>query len=435
MLLIHGIGAYPLSQAGACHTVHRPREEAACWSNLWHKSAYFDYAVDAACGWPIETGMLMCSIWTTVATSTWGWITSFVRPLRRFLSGRWLMIMGLAVLQAAWLTTANAQADEIAAKLRADEKERLETTPAKKLFGFKPEGARLKARAIGFYSRGCLAGGEKLADTGPYWQAMRLSRNRNWGHPVLLDLIKRLAKDARYKDGWPGLLVGDLTQPRGGPMLTGHASHQIGLDADIWLKPMPQRRLSYEERERISAISMLKNRLDVNPKTFTDQTFRLIRRAASYPEVARIGVNPAIKVALCRANGSDAPWLRKVQGWRGHHYHMHIRLSCPADSRRAGCKDQPPPSNTSCAAAEKWYARTKTAMERPPPKRRKPQKKAKPRKPKPPVVLAGLPAACRGVLAAPPAGGISDVIEPPEAKPALLRETAKRGPRLLRGSR
>ena len=73
---------------------------------------------------------------------------------------------------------------------------------------------------------------------------MRLSRNRIWGHPELIRLIERLATEAKAQDGWNGLLVGDLSQPRGGPMLTGHASHQVGLDADIWLTPMPGHPLS-----------------------------------------------------------------------------------------------------------------------------------------------------------------------------------------------
>lgn len=314
--------------------------------------------------------------------------------------------------------------------------EDIETIPAKKLFGYKPEAAKMKARAIGYYSRGCLAGGQRLEPTGPQWQAMRLTRNRNWGHPVLIEYVKQLAKDVTAKDGWPGLLVGDLTQPRGGPMLTGHASHQVGLDADIWLTPMPDRHLSFEEREKMSAISMLKNRLDVNPEVFTDKTVALIRRAASYPEVARVGVNPAIKVALCRANGGkDAPWLNKIQGWRGHHYHMHIRLSCPADSRAAGCRDQGPPGGTSCADAEKWYAATKAEMERPKKPKPRPDRAQPKPKPKPEMMLSGLPEACRAVLEAPAAGGISDVIVPPEPKPGLLRKAAAQAGQVLKGTR
>ena len=129
--------------------------------------------------------------------------------------------------------------------------------PAKELFGAATAPAPSDGAAvIGSYAKGCLAGGSALPIDGPAWQAMRLSRNRIWGHPELVAFIERLAIGARG-DGWPGLLVGDMAQPRGGPMRTGHASHQIGLDVDLWLTPMPDRRLTGEEREMISAVSML----------------------------------------------------------------------------------------------------------------------------------------------------------------------------------
>ena len=94
---------------------------------------------------------------------------------------------------------------------------------------------------------------EALPINGDTWQVMRLSRNRNWAHPDMVALVERLADKAHKDAGWPGILVGDMSQPRGGPMLTGHASHQVGLDADVWLTPMPDRRLSREEREDMSA--------------------------------------------------------------------------------------------------------------------------------------------------------------------------------------
>ena len=129
------------------------------------------------------------------------------------------------------------------------------------LFGAVATPAPLAVRAIGSYAKGCLSGGVSLPINGPDWQVMRLSRNRNWGHPRLLDYLERLASDARGLDGWPGLLVGDMAQPRGGPMITGHTSHQIGLDADIWLTPMPDIVLTPQEREDITATSMLKGPL------------------------------------------------------------------------------------------------------------------------------------------------------------------------------
>jgi len=201
--------------------------------------------------------------------------------------------------------------------------------PANVLFGSVPGPAPLAARAIGFYARGCLAGGVSLPINGPDWQVMRLSRNRNWGHPRLLDFLERFANDARRLDHWPGLLVGDMSQPRGGPMVTGHTSHQIGLDVDIWLTPMPDRTLTPQERETMTAVSMLKDPFTVDPDKWTPLHTKLIRRAASYPEVDRIFVHPAIKKVLCEEAGNDRAWLSKVRPWWNHYYHFHVRVKCP----------------------------------------------------------------------------------------------------------
>src|SRR5215213_11888459 len=118
---------------------------------------------------------------------------------------------------------------------------------AKELFGRKLLPAAMPTHVVGFYARGCIAGAEGLPINGEGWQVMRLSRNRYFGHPDLVALVKRLAAKARKDAGWNGILVGDMSQARGGPMLTGHASHQVGLDADIWLTPMPNRQLSRNE--------------------------------------------------------------------------------------------------------------------------------------------------------------------------------------------
>ena len=179
-------------------------------------------------------------------------------------------------------------------------------TPAKQLFGRRATPAKLDTHVIGFYSKGCLAGAEALPINGPTWQVMRLSRNRNWGHPELIKFLKRLSAKAT-KLGWPGLLVGDMSQPRGGPMITGHASHQVGLDADIWLTPMPNRELTREEREEMSAtMAVAPSRLDVDPSVWTPAHAALIRAAAEDPKVQRVFVNAAIKKALCRGAGNDA---------------------------------------------------------------------------------------------------------------------------------
>ncbi|GGE49859.1 penicillin-insensitive murein endopeptidase [Agaricicola taiwanensis] len=267
--------------------------------------------------------------------------------------------------------------------------------PAKELFGRVTAPAAqppLAARSIGFYSKGCVAGAKALPIDGATWQVMRLSRNRNWGHPDLIAVLEHLAMRVPRETSWPGLLVGDISQPRGGPMLTGHASHQIGLDADVWLNPMPPRRLSGEEREKISAISVVaKDWLDIDPNIWTPDHLKVIRLAALEPRVERVLVNPAIKKALCREAGSDRSWLSKVRPYWGHNYHMHIRITCPAGSD--GCRPQAaPPRGDGCGSDLAWWF-TDEVMN--------PKKPAKPVKPKPPMTLAALPPACRSVLVAP----------------------------------
>jgi penicillin-insensitive murein endopeptidase len=209
---------------------------------------------------------------------------------------------------------------------------------AKNLFGGKTLPAATAPKSYGFYSKGCFSGGVAIATDGPNWQAMRLSRNRRWGHPAMINLIEKFARDSA-RDGWPGLLLGDISQPRGGPMLTGHASHQIGLDADIWLTPMPDRTLTATERENMSATMMVDEKTHlVKDRLWTQAHTNLLRRAASYPEVERILVNPGIKKKLCDTVKGDRSWLGKIRPFWGHDYHFHVRIGCQPGSTE--CRGQ-----------------------------------------------------------------------------------------------
>ena len=225
---------------------------------------------------------------------------------------------------------------------------------AKDLFGAQKLPAAAAPKSYGFYSKGCFSGGVAIATDGPTWQAMRVSRNRRWGHPAMIKLIEKLSRSA-VADGWPGLLLGDISQPRGGPMLTGHASHQIGLDADIWLTPMPDRRLSPQERENTSAVSMIKAKgLTVDDKVWTPAHARLLQRAANYPEVERILVHPGIKKKLCDTVKGDRSWLRKVRPFWGHDYHFHVRIGCQPGS--SACRGQSATTpGDGCDKALAWW--------------------------------------------------------------------------------
>lgn len=227
-------------------------------------------------------------------------------------------------------------------------------TPARLLFGAIEAPAPGEARAIGAHAAGCLAGGVALADQNETWVAMRPSRNRAYGHPEFIEYVKRLANAAR-EIGWGRLLVGDLTQPRGGPMRSGHRSHQSGLDGDFWLRPGPNEDLTWRQREDWSSHRVVApDRRSLNA-FWTPAHGRLLRAAAQDDAVARIFVNPVIKRELC-ATAPDGPrdWLGKVRPWWGHDAHFHVRLHCPEDEPL--CVDQaPPPEGDGCEAVEWWF--------------------------------------------------------------------------------
>jgi len=231
--------------------------------------------------------------------------------------------------------------------------------PANVLFSEKKLPTLGKAMAIGYYPRGCLQGGVELPTTGPTWQVMRISRNRNWGHPELVKFLERFAPLAAQATGWHGILVGDMAQPRGGPLPFGHKSHQVGLDVDIWFMPMPDRVLSQDERDKIVATDLVAaNGKDVDRKKWTSADVAFIRTAAEQSEVERVLVNAAIKKELCRIEGErDKTWMSKVRPWYGHADHIHVRLKCPTDS--PDCRAQPPvPAGDGCddKSLKSWFA-------------------------------------------------------------------------------
>ncbi|MDB4111473.1 penicillin-insensitive murein endopeptidase [Yoonia sp.] len=264
-----------------------------------------------------------------------------------------------------------------------------DTRIAKTLFGAVPVASSQPSQPLGGYARGCQAGAEQLAETGPTWQAMRLSRNRNWAQPETLDFVRDLSRFAATQDGWNGLYIGDMSQPRGGPMLTGHRSHQTGLDIDVWMLPPDRLDLTTQEREDISSISMRRSAGAFTNDRWSPQHEAIVRAAASDPRVARIFIFPGAKVAMCNSATGDRSWLNKVRPWWGHHYHFHVRLNCTQGD--AGCTNQaPPPPGDGCADAQGWVDR----ILNPPP----PDPNAPPPTPRRELTMANLPGQCLAVL-------------------------------------
>ena len=184
-----------------------------------------------------------------------------------------------------------------------------------------------RPQPIGSYTNGCLIGAQPLPYKGVGYQVIRMNKNRYYG-------LGERAKAA----GLPTMLVGDIAMPGGGRFLTGHASHQMGLDADIWLRmgAMSDTDALNSDGKGLLVVNRKAQRVDES--IWNTNHAKLIKLAAEDPKVTRIFVNPAIKLKLCETAGADRHWLHKIRPWFGHDSHFHVRIACPQGAQY--CENQ-----------------------------------------------------------------------------------------------
>lgn len=208
--------------------------------------------------------------------------------------------------------------------------------------------------AIGGFANGCIIGAQPLPLNSTDYQVMRTDQRRYFGHPDLLAFIQRLSHQANQK-ALGTLLIGDMAMPAGGRFSSGHASHQSGLDVDIWLQ-LPRQRWTAQQLLKPQPIDLVSaNGKQVVDSQWQPQIESLIKIAAQDSEVTRIFVNPAIKQRLCQDAGADRGWLHKVRPWFGHRAHMHVRLRCPAGSLECLDQDSPPAGDGCGAELASWF--------------------------------------------------------------------------------
>ncbi|MDH2925524.1 penicillin-insensitive murein endopeptidase [Nicoletella semolina] len=221
-----------------------------------------------------------------------------------------------------------------------------------------------KTQSIGGYSNGCIIGAEALTLKGEGYQVIRSIKNRYYGHPELLDYLKQLGKKAKSAN-IPPILIGDMGMPAGGRFSSGHASHQTGLDADIWLRFGPMDDKTAHNPAGLATIMVNRATNVVDETRWTANHTTLLKLAASDHRVDRIFVNPAIKVKLCQSAGSDRHWLRKIRPWYGHDSHFHVRLGCPVGA--LNCENQSPaPQGDGCGEElSAWFKPSKPSASKP----------------------------------------------------------------------
>jgi penicillin-insensitive murein endopeptidase len=237
-------------------------------------------------------------------------------------------------------------------------------------------------RVIGGHGGGCIAGAVRLPDAAPGLQTIRRSHSAFWGHPDTIAALLQLGREA-HDAGLPDLYMGDISNPRGGPLAGGHMTHQMGLDADVYLDLSPRAGLTPEQRDALVPPGMVRaDGRAVDPDHWRAADATLLRLAAGLPGVDRILVSPAIKRRLCEDTTGDRAWLRLIRPWYDHAGHMHIHFRCPAGQPE--CPQQaPPPQGDGCDASLQWWF---DQLDQPP-------KPAEP-PPKPPPA----PEACRAIL-------------------------------------
>ncbi len=222
------------------------------------------------------------------------------------------------------------------------------------------------ADSIGAPANGCLAGGVAMPVSGPGWEVLRPSTHRNWGNPFLIRFLEDMAAKTRPMGT---LVIGDIGEPRGGPLLFGHASHQLGLDVDLLFRLLSGP-LDETERENSTFSAVVVGDGGIDRSLWGPTQVVLLRQFAADPRVERIFVNPAIKRDLCRSVGADRAWLRKIRPWWGHAAHFHVRLVCPPGDKHCLPREALPEGDGCGAPLDWWFtpeAAKPTPREGPPP--------------------------------------------------------------------
>lgn len=203
--------------------------------------------------------------------------------------------------------------------------------------------------SIGVPHRGCLTGGESLANKGEGFERFR-KHDVRWGNPRLVRTIRTAAAAvAKARPGGAPLLVGDLSHERGGKA-DGHRSHRNGRDADLILyaltpdgRPVrPPGFINYGP-DGLAVHEGKFYRLDV------ERTWLLVKSLIEAPgaDVQWLFIAAwleALLVEHARARGEPDMLVHQAESVllqpgdsSPHADHIHIRITCTVDELVAGC--------------------------------------------------------------------------------------------------
>jgi len=209
-------------------------------------------------------------------------------------------------------------------------------------------------QAVGSYSNGKLINANRLESDGPGFLKIFLPRDRGYGTSDWLEIMGYVTAEMaqRYPTG-ERLQIGDVSAQPGGP-ISGHASHQVGLDGDTSYYNHSLREQNPQNVNGFEVNYVVNGALTADFDL--ERNFAIARLLAGTGRLNRIFVNAVVKKALCAyAAGlpdvADGPMasvtdtLRRLRPWNGHDDHMHVRVSCPTASPRCVPQEEPPVGN------------------------------------------------------------------------------------------
>ncbi len=247
-----------------------------------------------------------------------------------------MAVRGLSIIAAALLCTAPAAAGHSEQEL-----------PKK----FRRAPYSLMSLSIGHPNAGWQLRPMELKPS-RYLKIKKGSDDRNWGHPALVKMLRRNARDvSRAIKGGSVMLVGDLSNKRGGP-LSGHHSHQSGRDADVafFARDAEGRPVALD---RFVAFGGDGKARDGSGYTFDDHRNWLLVQA--WIRDHRAGLSHIFVAAPLRKRLLDyarrhpqfkkhvdeaLALMKQPKNAEAHDDHFHLRIACPKRQQEI-CREEP----------------------------------------------------------------------------------------------
>jgi penicillin-insensitive murein endopeptidase len=215
---------------------------------------------------------------------------------------------------------------------------------------FKRAPYALMSLSVGYPNAGWQLRSVKLAKS-RYLQIKSGSAEHVWGHPALVKMLRRSARDIGKTVKGSRMLVGDLSAREGGP-LSGHHSHQSGRDADVafYARDAEGKRIELDGFVSFGADGKAKNGsklvFDDHMNWLLVQSWLNDHRAG----LSHIFVSTPLRKRLLAYAGKHKRYkkyvadalalLKEPSNAEAHDDHFHVRISCPKRQSEI-CREEP----------------------------------------------------------------------------------------------